>query len=204
MKADVWRPLTTPTTTKEAFAQDLEGWTAAYREDFQAKASNGAFEFVKRRPQMIVHKLGWAHKLLWNDDNTLAGKRARLVGRGYSQVQGRDYISSYSATPRATAVRIFQAAVCSRNLEDEHCDVVKAFTQNDIDDVELYVEQPIGLTPTLDDEGKPMVMRVLKALEGFKQSGNLHQLNHSGTLTAPNDVCVFEQVTAEPTRVDLD
>lgn len=114
VKTDVWRPLTTPTTTKEAFEQDLEGWTAAYREDFQAKASNGTFEFVKRHPSMIVHKLGWVHKLQWNDDNTLAGKRARLVGRGYSQVKGRDYVSSYSATPKTSAVRIFQAAVYAR------------------------------------------------------------------------------------------
>ncbi|KAL3902842.1 MAG: hypothetical protein SGPRY_011903, partial [Prymnesium sp.] len=51
-------------------------------------------------------------------------------------------ISCYTATPKASAVRIFEAAICYFDLEEKHCDVIKAFTQNDIDDVELIYESP--------------------------------------------------------------
>lgn len=70
-------------------------------------------------------------------------------------------------------VRIFLAAMAVYDLDDEHCDVVKAFTQNDVTDATLYVSQPPYLPPVLDNRGKPMVMRVVKALEGFKQSGHI-------------------------------
>lgn len=159
-----------------------------------AKMQNGAFEYTPRLKGMVVHKCTWAHKLLWNDDNNLAEKRARLVGCGYSQVKGRDYVSSYSGTPKATAVRLFLAAIAVYDLEEEHCDVIKAFTQN----ATLYVEQPMYLPPVLDKDGTPMVMRVLKALEGFKQSGFLNQTNHTHTFTH-NDVAKFTIVESEPT-----
>lgn len=198
VKTDVWRPLTCPSSVDEALAQDRERWMTAYLDDFNAKAKNGAFKFISRTPQMKVHKLGWAHKLVWNDDNTLSEMRARLVGRGDRQTKGVDYIDSYSATPRAAAVRIFECAVCTLNLNEEHCDVVKAFTQNDVDDVELIAELPRPLPPVLDKDGKPMVVMILKALEGLRQSGFLHQRNHGATFTE-NEVVKFVQCELEPT-----
>lgn len=71
---------------------------------------------------MSLHKCKWAHKLIWNDDNTLAEKHARLVGCGYSQVQGRDYTASYLGTPKATTVRMFEASIACHDLEEEHFD----------------------------------------------------------------------------------
>lgn len=198
IRTDVWRPLTCPTSVDEALAQDRERWMTAYLDDFNAKAKNGAFKFVSRTPGMKVHKLGWAHKLVWNDDNTLCEMRARLVGRGDRQTKGVDYVDSYSATPRAAAVRVFECAVCSLDLNEEHCDVVKAFTQNDVDDVELIVELPKPLLPVLDKFGKPMVVILLKALEGLRQSGFLHQRNHASTFK-DNDVVKFIQCEYEPT-----
>lgn len=44
-----------------------------------------------------------------------------------------------------------------------------------------------------------MVIKCVMALEGFRQSGHLHQVNHSATFTTPNSVATFVQVECEPT-----
>ena len=89
---------------------------------------------------------------------------------------------------------MFWANVTALELIDEHCDVIKAFTQNKLDDVKLYLEQPPGLPPVLDEQGKPMVMECVMSLEGLKQSGAIHQRNHSATFTEWG----FKQSTIEP------
>lgn len=190
-----------PSSVHEAMEQDREGWLAAYRKDFQAKIENNAFEYVDRpKDGTVVHPIGWAHKIIWNDDNSVAELRARLVGKGYRQQKGVDYAESCSSTPRMTSIRVFLAVVAAYDLETEHCDVVKAFTQNAVTDVDsLLVEQPPALPTVVGADGKPKVLRCIMALEGFKQSGHLHQVNHSATFTTPNDVATFVQLECEPT-----
>lgn len=99
-----------------------------------------------------------------------------------------------------TSIRLFLALVAMQDLETEHCDVTKAFTQNAVTDVaNLLVEQPPGLPQVVGDDGRPLVLKCIMALEGFKQSGHLHQVNHSGTFTSPNEVATFVQLDCEPT-----
>ena len=194
LKSDVWRPVPTPNSTAEAMRQNKQGWTEAYCNDMKAKMKNGAFKFICRTPHMVTHKTGWAHKIVWTEDNTIDHLRARLVGRGYTQVEGRDYKSNYSSTPPIRAVRMFWANVTCLGLIDEHCDVIKAFTQNKLDDAKLYLEQPPGIPPVLDKHGNPMVMECIMSLEGLKQAGAIHQRNHSATFIEWG----FKQSTIEP------
>ena len=201
LKADVWRPLVAPNTVREAMAQDEQGWKAAYRKDMAAKMENKAFEYVEDDgsiPASRIHKLKWAHKLVWNE-NVLEELRARLVGTPYKQVKSVDYKSSYSATPGHCPIKIFGGIICVLRLDDEHCDVVKAFTQNDLD-VRMVAHQPEGLEPVTGKNGKPMLLDVFKALEGLKQSSNLHQGNHSSTFTDwEYEGSRWKQSDAEPT-----
>jgi hypothetical protein len=165
-------------------AQNEQGWKAAYRKDMTAKMQNKAFGYIEDDgsiPSSRIHKLKWAHKLVWNG-NVLEEERARLVGTPYKQIKLVDYKSSYSATPGHCPIKIVGGIICAYKLDDEHCDVVKAFTQNDLD-VRMVAYQPEGLEPVIGKNGKPMLLDVFKALEGLKQSSNLHQGNHSATFT---------------------
>ena len=69
---------------------------------------------------------------------------------------------------------MFLMCIAYHDIEDEHCDVIKAFTQNELDTV-LFLEQPPGVKPVLDSDGKPMVMRARMSLEGLRQAANVHQ-----------------------------
>ena len=201
LKADVWRPIIAPNTVREAMVQNEQGWKAAYRKDMAAKMQNKAFGYIEDDgsiPLSRIHKLKWAHKLVWNG-NVLEEERARLVGTPYKQIKLRDYKESYSATPGHCPIKLVGGIICAFGLDDEHCDIIKAFTQNDLD-VRMVAHQPEGLEPVIGKNGKPMLLDVFKSLEGLKQSSNLHQGNHSKTFTEwKYKGSSWKQSDAEPT-----
>ena len=97
--------------------------------------------------------------------------KTRLVGCGYSQVEGRDFFDIYAHTLPGLCFRIFCSIVADEDLETDQIDAVKAFTQADIDR-ELYCEMPEGFAV----EG--YVLKLFKALEGIRQGAFLwFQLN---------------------------
>jgi hypothetical protein len=81
----------------------------------------------------------------------------------------------YSATPGHCPIKIVGGVICAFRLDDEHCDGIKAFTQNDFD-VRMVAYQPEGLEQVIGKNGKPMLLDVFKALEGLKQSSNLQRM----------------------------
>ena len=107
--------------------QNEQGWKAAYRKDMAAKMQNKAFGYIEDDgsiPNSRIHKLKWAHKLVWNG-NVLEEERARLVGTPYKQIKSVDYKSSYSATPGHCPIKIVGGIICAYKLDDNHCDVIK-------------------------------------------------------------------------------
>ena len=72
---------------------------------------------------------------------------------------------------------MFWANITVMGLNDEHCDVIKAFTQNKLDDCKLYLEQPPGIDPVLDDEGKPMIMEaIMDEMNSSERAGSLRAM----------------------------
>ena len=77
-------------------------------------------------------------------------------------------------------------------------DVTSAFTQASID-TEIYVDPPKGFE-TKGKDGKPQVLRLLKALYGTKQAARLWQqalikhLLSMGFKQSPHDPCIFRYV----------
>ena len=93
---------------------------------------------------------------------------------GYSQVQGFDYDRAFSATLRSTTFRTLLAMCAGNKLKVEHFDVTNAFTQADIDDVDIWVEPPKGFDKLADEHGT-FVLKLKKALYGTKQASRLWQ-----------------------------
>ena len=95
-------------------------------------------------------------------------------------VKGRDFDETYTATSKATSVRVFLCMTLNLGLKLRKTEVPKAFTKAKLD-VTMYVEQPEAtklpgvLCSKVDKNGQPYVALLPKALEGLKQSGNLFQ-----------------------------
>lgn len=66
--------------------------------------------------------------------------KARLVIKGYNQLEGLDYFDTYSPLTRITSIRVILAISALRNIEVHQMDVKTAFLNGDLEE-EIYMEQ---------------------------------------------------------------
>ena len=121
-----------------------------------------------------ITKSRWCFTVKYLRDGSIERFKARFVACGYSQIKGVDFTNTFSATLRATSFRTLLAMAAGLRLKLEHFDVTSAFTQADID-AEIYVAAAPGFEPR-DKDGKPMVLRLKKALYGTKQASRMWQV----------------------------
>jgi hypothetical protein len=165
------------------------------------KMANETCIFVPRPPGVTLVKSKLVPGLKFNLDGTIRERTMRWVGCGYSQVKGRDFDETYTATSKATSVRVFLCMTLNLGLKLRKTDVPKAFTKAKLD-VKMYVEQPEAtklpgvLCSKVDKNGQPYVALLSKALEGLKQSGNLFQSLNTKVL---KEELGFKQLEMEPT-----
>ena len=179
---------------------ECDEWRAAYDKHMAGKAANGTCTFVALPDGKTAVKSKLVPAIKYNSDNTVKERTIRWVGKGYSQVEGRDYDQTYTATSKAASVRVFVCMLLTLRLEHKKLDVPKAFTRAEVDR-EIYVEQPEpSRLPGLmckkkDKHGKYFVARLHKALEGLKQAGHLFQRLNTEALLKMG----FRQLESEPT-----
>ena len=69
--------------------------------------------------------------------------KARLVGKGFKQKHGVDYLETFSPTANAASIRLIVALVCKYDLELLHFDIEQAFVQSELDH-EVFMKLPPG------------------------------------------------------------
>lgn len=104
---------------------------------------NEAWDVVPRSADMHVIKSKWVLKWTLSADGSIKSVKARLVACGYAQIEGREFTSVYARTLAAPSFRLFCSIVADEDLETDHVDAYKAFTQSTVDCV-IYVEMPYG------------------------------------------------------------
>jgi hypothetical protein len=72
-----------------------------------------------------------------NDQGNIVINKARLVSKGYSQVEGLDFLE------RLEAIRMFLSYACHKKFKFYQMDVRSYFLNGDLKE-EVYMEQPEG------------------------------------------------------------
>ena len=114
---------------------------AAMEEEIKGKLANRAWDVIKRPANVHVLKSRWVFAIKYNEDGSISVVKVRFVACGYSQQEGSDYDRVFASTLPGVSLRTLVGAVADEDLETDHIDAVKAFTQSDVDHV-LYVEMP--------------------------------------------------------------
>ena len=188
--------ITTPETFEQATSsRQSKEWWASMKKEITDLMIHKTWEPILRDKVPKKHKITksrWVYAIKTKRDGTIERFKSRFVVCGYSQVMGVDYTQSFSATLRATSMRTLLAMAAGEKLKLEHFDVTSAFTQSKID-CDIYVEPPKGFVPKID--GKPTVLKLLKALYGTKQASKLWQDTLAKHLT---ENMGFKRSTADP------
>ena len=77
-------------------------------------------------------------------DGSLNKFKARLVVRGFSQVQGVDFEQTFAPTVKFDSLRLFLAIVAVRNIECHQVDVNNAFTESVLKE-KIFIAAPKGV-----------------------------------------------------------
>ena len=156
-----------PQSVQEALQGDNKAeWRKAMDSEMASLRENGVYELVDKPKDKKVVKSKWVFRVKTNEKGEVEKYKARVVAKGYSQVEGVDYDQTFSPTVRFESIRQMVALGASKGLEMHQMDVTTAFLYAPLDE-EVYMQQPEG-TVIPGEEGK--VMRLLKCLYGLKQS----------------------------------
>ena len=154
-----------PATVKEALGGDkAEMWAAAMDKELESLWQNKVYVEVTRPPGKKVIGSKWVLRIKTDAEGKVDKFKARVVAKGFRQIEGVDYGDTFAPTVRFESIRSLIAMGVAEGWNFDQMDVSTAFLYAELEE-ETYVEVPEGISGV---EG--MVWKLLKCLYGLKQS----------------------------------
>jgi hypothetical protein len=138
----------------------------AMDEELDQIEKNDTWELVPRPKNKNMIGTKWVFRNKLNEDGQVTKNKARLVCKGYTQIEGIDFEETFSPVSRMEAIRLILAYACSKRIKVYQMDVKSTFLNGELEE-EVYIEQPEGF---LLSEKEDYVCRLKKALYGLKQA----------------------------------
>lgn len=180
-----------PTSYREAMAsEECEQWQEAMDEEYNALTSMCTWELVDRPTSRVpsssiegvsekascsaknsgrsANVIGcrWVYNIKVDADGGTRYK-ARLVGKGFQQIEGEDYDRTFAPVARLDTFRLLIALAAKFDWDIDQLDVVTAFLNGTLDEKErVYMEQPEGY----ETRARELVCMLLRSLYGLKQA----------------------------------
>ena len=106
--------------------------------------NNQTWELVPRTKGMNVTGTKWILKNRFNEHGHVTRKKARLVCKGYAQVEGINFEETFAPVARLEAIIMFLTFSCYKSFKLYQMDVKYAFLNGKLEE-EVYIEPPEGL-----------------------------------------------------------
>jgi hypothetical protein len=140
-------------------------WVVAMQEELNNFTRNEVWHLVPRPNQNVVGTK-WVFRNKQDEHGVVTRNKARLIAKGYSQVEGLDFDETYAPIARLESIRILLAYATYHSFKLYQMDVKSAFLNGPIKE-EVYVEQPPVFK---DSEYQSHVYKLSKVLYGLKQA----------------------------------
>jgi hypothetical protein len=150
-------------------SRDAARWEGAEVKHMGVLEKLGVLKLVPLPKGKKTIKCGIVYKARRDKLGRLLELCARVVGRGYSQIEGEDYFESYAPVVRYATLRVFFALACTLDMDLYHFDVNSAYLHAPLKE-EIYMEQLPGHEIQSEPGSPRLVYRVLRALPGLKQA----------------------------------
>ena len=167
-------------------------WEKAIQAEYDALIERNTWELVELPPGRRAIGVKWVLKIKTNAQGDLEKFKARLVAKGYAQVKGVDYDDTYAPVSRFTTFRALMALTAHEGYHVSQLDVKNAFLYGDLDQTEIYMQQPEGKS-----DGTGRACKLVKSLYGLKQAPLVwyyhieHHLLENGWTVCDSDWALF-------------
>ena len=180
-----------PRNFKEAKENPNRGkWFEAMEEELRSLSDNETWELVDLPEGKKAIGSKWVYKIKYNQDDTVARYKARLVAQGFDQRFGVDYDEVFAPVVRPTIFRTFLSVAGHRGYKVKQYDVKTAFLNGKLSE-EIYMRQPPGF------EQGSRVCKLKKSLYGLKQAARSWNqeldrvLSSCGCVQSAYDKCLY-------------
>jgi len=108
----------------------------------------------------------WVYKIKHNFDDTIDRHKACLVAKGFTQLEGLDFLDTFALVAKLTTLCLLLTVATTKNWTLKHLDVNNAFLHGDLHEV-VYMTPPPGLSLPSSQH----VCKLQCFLYGLKQVG---------------------------------
>lgn len=135
--------------------------------EYDALFSNNTWTLCPRPALNQVVRNKWVFKLKQNSNGSIDRYKARLqVVKGFDQVDGLDFIETFSPVIKPTTIRLILVVAVHYNWPIRQLDVSNAFLYGHLEE-EVFMEYPTGFEDPIHLE---FVCKLHKSLYGLKQA----------------------------------
>ncbi|KAK7332845.1 hypothetical protein VNO80_29601 [Phaseolus coccineus] len=152
-----------PHTYEEAIRNS--NWVEAMNREVRALQANKTWYIIELPPNKTSIGCKWIYKIKYKSDGSIERYKERLVAKGYNQLEGIDFLDTFSPVAKLTTIRLLLALASAYNWHLHQLDVDNAFLHGDLDE-EVYMTPPPGLITSKPNQ----VCRLTKSLYGLKQA----------------------------------
>lgn len=171
------RSMKDPSSYDEATSSSIASvWKQAMKSEYESLMSNGTWELVDLPEGKKPINNKWVYKTKVDANGKVEKHKARLVIKGYSQIEGIDYKQTFAPVVRYTSIRYLIATAAKLDLNITQMDAVTAFLNGDLEE-EIFMRQPKGF-----EDGSKKVCKLKKSLYGLKQSSRVWNQRLNKTL----------------------
>nr|KYP62794.1 Retrovirus-related Pol polyprotein from transposon TNT 1-94 [Cajanus cajan] len=109
--------------------------------EIDALQANHTWTLTTLPPHKKAIGCRWIYKVKYNADGTIGRYK------GYTQLEGLDYLDTFSPVAKLTTVRLLLALAAIHNWHLKQLNVNNAFLHGELHE-EVYMKLPPGLSPT--------------------------------------------------------
>eukprot|EP01018_Ginkgo_biloba_P038757 Gb_28556 [translate_table: standard] len=137
-------------------------WIDVMQIEYNALLKNQTWHLVDLPQGKHAINCKWVYKTKFKVDGTIDKHKARLVTKGFAQIEGIDYEETFAPT----TIRILPSIAAQFGWEIHQMDMKTAFLNDDLEE-EVYTQQPLGFVESGKED---KVCKLIKALYGLKQA----------------------------------